>query len=139
MIQIKIYIWPWIIIGVLNVALFVDILEIEAIWFRQVVNNIVVANVGATTLQELGLTVIELPGHVRLGAWSFIIIKIIIFLYFNEFIFLFKYTYWITFDYLSIKIRRWWTPIIIIVNLSTCRIWIWIICKWKRTLLCYKL
>ena len=87
MIQIKIYIWPWIIIGVLNVALFVDILEIEAIWFRQVVNNIVVANVGATTLQELGLTVIELPGHVRLGAWSFIIIKIIIFLYFNEFIF----------------------------------------------------
>jgi len=136
LIQIKIYILPWIIIGVLNVALFVDILEIEAIWFRQVVNSIVVANVGATTLQELGLTVIELPGHVRLGAWSFIIIKIIIFLYFDEFMFLFKYTYWITFDYLSIKIRRWWTPIIIIVNLSTCRIWIWIICKWKGTLLC---
>ena len=62
----------------MNVALFVEILEIEAIWFWQVVNNIVVANVGATTLQELGLTVIELPGHVRTGAWSFFIIKIII-------------------------------------------------------------
>lgn len=61
----------------MNVALFVEILEIEAIWFWQVVNNIVVANVGATTLQELGLTVIELPGHVRAGAWSFFIIKII--------------------------------------------------------------
>ena len=65
----------------MNVALFVEILEIEAIWFWQVVNNIVVANVGATTLQELGLTVIELPGHVRAGAWSFFIIKMIFIFY----------------------------------------------------------
>ena len=74
----------------LNVALFVDILEIEAIWFWQVVNNIVVADVGATTLHELALAVIELPGHVGVGAWSFYN-KNNCFLYFNEFIVIFKY------------------------------------------------
>ena len=71
---------PWTTIWLLKVILFDDKLEIEADWFWQVVNNIVVGDVGATTLHEAPATV-SLPGHVGVGAWSmFFFFIIIIFL-----------------------------------------------------------
>ena len=62
----------------MKVILFDDKLEIEADWFWQVVNNIVVGDVGATTLHEAPATV-ALPGHVGVGAWSMFFFFIIIF------------------------------------------------------------
>jgi hypothetical protein len=52
---------PWIIIGVLKVALFVDIFEILASWFWHDVNNIVVLDIGVAKLHVFAF--IALPTH----------------------------------------------------------------------------